>query len=169
MAAEIQSASGAPAATVAANDNVPRAPYAVDDSYRTIETLGGLGTRDVQQVIARALPSNVSFPLRVTLTPKLLADPGGVAEAVSEIASRRSGYVAYALEVPGVTGMYAVQEFTPSNQQEDHWVLTIESTSGMTQTTRSITFRQIVPSQLVPIVRKVRAALDAIEAGGGSE
>jgi hypothetical protein len=150
----------------AEGDIVPPGPYAIDDSYRTIETLGGIGTRDVQQVIARALPSNVSFPLRVTLTPALLAHPDAVVARVQEIAGRRSGYVANALEVPGVVGVYAIQEFTASNQQEDHWVLTIDSTSGATQTTRSITFRQIVPSKLNPIVAKVRASLDAIEASG---
>jgi hypothetical protein len=167
MAAEVSDPGGGSTTVVSESDTVPRAPYAVDDSYRTIETLGGVGTRDVQQVIARALPSNVSFPLRVTLTPALLANPAGVTEQVSEIASRRSGYVAFALSVPGVIGMYAIQEFTASNQQEDHWVLTISSTSGLTQTTRSITFRQIVPSKLVPIVDAVRSQLDAMEAGGG--
>lgn len=167
MAAESGDSALGGSVYVTESDTVPRAPYAIDDSYRTIETLGGVGTRDVQQVIARALPSNVSFPLRVTLTPALLANPAGVTEQVAEIASRRSGYVAAALAVPGVIGMYAIQEFTPSNQQEDHWVLTISSTSGLTQTTRSITFRQIVPSQLVPIVDAVRASLDAIEASGG--
>ena len=163
MAAEASDSGGGAAG---ASDVVPRAAYAIDDSYRTIETLGGVGTRDVQQVIARALPSNVSFPLRVTLTPALLAHPADVVEKVAEIASRRSGYVAFALSVPGIIGMYAIQEFTPSNQQEDHWVLTISSTSGLTQTTRSITFTQIVPSKLIPIVEAVRSSLDAIETGG---
>lgn len=165
MAAEIDGGGGVGVTVaVAESDVVPRMPYAIDDSFRTIETLGGLDTRPVQQVIARALPSNVSFPLRVTLTPQLLSHPDQVNAKVDEIASRRSGYVAFALGVAGVIGMYAVQEFTPSNQQEDHWVLTISSTSGLTQTQRSITFTQIVPSQLEPIVAAVRGALDGMEA-----
>ena len=141
--------------------------YKVVDAFRTVETFGGLDSVDVQRVIVQAVPSGVAFGVQFTANERTFNDPNLLAIAVGDIASPYAGYVDDALNTPGVIGLYGYSDFTPSNTQEDRWVVTITSTSGNLSTTRDIAFIDIRPERFPAILEQTQASLDALEASGG--
>lgn len=141
--------------------------FEVLDSYRTVETLGGLETVDVQRVVVRALPSGVAFGIHFTMDEAKLNDPDLLARATASLARPYALGVDTVVNMPGVAGVYSYSDFTPSQQIEDRWVVTITSTSGNLSTTRDLpfyTFRH--PENFEPILAETRAALDQLEAAG---
>lgn len=153
-----------PDSTSPSSSSGPVAAYELVDSFRTVETLGGVSSRDVQEGIFRAVPSGITFPARVPI-PAGATDTALLLAKLGAIAAARSGYIGQALLIPGVVGMYAVQQFDASNQQMDVWVVTVSSTSGLTTTTIEQPFRDFYP-ELQAKVPPVRAALDQLEATG---
>lgn len=143
----------------------PEGEVALVDSHQTVETLGGTTARDVQEAIFMATASGVTFPVRVPLTTANRADRTLLKTQLLNIAATRAGYVAQALMIPGVVGLYATQQVNASNEIEDHWIVTVESGSGQSTTTIDVPFRNFVPAleQLVP---PAVAGLDELEAVG---
>lgn len=140
--------------------------YVVVDSYRTVQTFGGLDSQDVQRVIVQAQPSGVAFGVQFTANEQTFDDPERLAAATRAIAGPYAGYVDDALSDPHVQGIYSYDDFNASNQQESRWVVTIASTSGNTTTQADIQFIDIRPERFPAIVDKYVAGLDAIEQSG---
>ncbi len=140
--------------------------YQVVDSYRTVATFGGLSSQDVQRVIVQAIPSGVSFGVQFTANAQTFNDPQLLALATEGIARPYAGYVDDAINDPNVAGIYGYEDFTPSNEQENRWVVTITSTSGNLSTQRDIPFIDIRPERFPAIRDQTVASLDALEASG---
>ncbi len=140
--------------------------YQVVDSYRTVATFGGLASQDVQRVIVQTIPTGISFGVQFTLSPTAFNDPNLVALATEGIARPYAGYVDAAISTPGVAGIYGYEDFTPSNEQENRWVVTITSSSGNLSTQRDIPFIDIRPERFPAILEQTQASLDALEASG---
>ena len=143
-----------------------RNAYRVVDSFRTVETFGGLDSKDVQRVIVQAEPSLVSFGVQFTANEQTFNSPQLLADATAAIATPYAGYVDDVMNTDGVIGLYGYSDFTPSNTQEDRWVVTITSTSGNLSTTRDIAFIDVRPERFPAIFDQTRASLDALEASG---
>src|SRR4051794_21254032 len=101
--------------------------YEVVDSYRTVETFGGLDSRDVQRVLIRALPSGVTFYVQFTANAETFNSPERLGRATAALADPYVEYVNAAMETPGVTGIYSYDDFNDSNNLETLWVVTIAS------------------------------------------
>jgi len=140
--------------------------YTVVDSFRTVETFGGLDSRDVQRTIVQTVPTGVAFGVQFTANEATFNDAQLLADATAAIARPYAGYVDAALSTPGVVGLYAYETFTPSQTVEDRWVVTIASTSGNTTTTRDIARIDIRPERFPAILEQTQASLDALEASG---
>jgi len=140
--------------------------YQVVDSFRTVETFGGLDSRDVQRVIVRALPSGVSFGVQFTANEATFNDPDRLARATAAIAEPYVEYIDAAMLTPGVTGLYSYEDFNASNTVENRWVVTITSTDGEVSTQRDIPFTAIRPENFPAIVEQTQASLDALRASG---
>ena len=140
--------------------------YAVVDSFRAVETFGGLDSRDVQRVVVQAQPSGIAFAVQFTANQDTFDNPDKLAAATAAIAKPYASYVDAAMATPGVLGIYAYSTFTPSQTQEDRWVVTIASTSGETRTEVDIARIDIRPERFPAILAKTQAGLDAIEASG---
>lgn len=143
--------------------------YEVVDSYRTVETFGGLDSRDVQRVLIRALPSGVTFYVQFTANAQTFDDPERLGRATAAIADPYVGYVNEAMTTPGVTGIYSYDDFNASNAVETRWVVTVASSDGNLTTTVDLPFIDIRPERFPPIVAKTQAGLDAIAASGRPE
>lgn len=144
---------------------VPATDLQLVDSYQTIETLGGTTARDVQQAIYRELATGVTFPVRVPITKANAGNRAAISAALLAIAQVRAGNVIAAMAINGVLGMYAVQEFNAQNEQEDHWIVTVQSTSGSSTTELDVPFRYFVQALQSQVPAAV-AALDQLEAVG---
>jgi hypothetical protein len=140
--------------------------YQVVDSFRTVETFGGLDSRDVQRVIVRALPSGVSFGVQFTANEQTFNDPEMLGRATAAIANPYVGYIDEALAMPTVSGIYSYEDFNASNTVENRWVVTITSNDGTLSTQRDIAFTDIIPERLEPIVRATTATLEALQGSG---
>ena len=141
-------------------------PYQVVDSYRTVETFGGLDSQDVQRVIVTSVPSNVAFAVQFTANEQTFNDPSALARATATLAEPYSEYVEAALQTAGVVGIYAYDDTNPSNTIESRWVVTITSTDGTLSTQRDIQFIDIRPERFPAIVQQTTAALDQLQASG---
>ena len=141
--------------------------YRVVDSYRTVETYGGLDSVDVQRVVVASLPSNVAFAVQFTANEQTFNDPHLLAAATADIAEPYSEYAETALATPGVAGLYSYDDFNASNSIESRWVVTITSTDGALSTTRDIPFVGIRPENFPALVEQTQASLDALAASGG--
>jgi len=142
--------------------------YRVVDSFRTVETFGGLDSRDVQRVIVQAVDSGVAFGVQFTANEETFNDPERLGRATEAIARPYAGYVNDAMATRGVAGIYAYENFTPSQTIEDRWVVTILSTSGDTSTAIDIARIDIRPERFPAILAQTQAGLDAIETSGQS-
>jgi hypothetical protein len=140
--------------------------YDVFDSYRTVETFGGLDSQDVQRSGIRALPSGVSFYVQFAPKASSFADPELLARETAAIAAPYVEYVNAAMLTPGVTGIYSYDDFNASNSVETRWVVTITSTDGALNTTRDIPFTAIRPENFPAIVAQTTASLDALQTSG---
>lgn len=140
--------------------------FAVVDSYRTVETFGGLDSQDVQRVIVRAIPSNVAFGVQFTANEATFNDPSLLARATAAIAGPYADYVNAALETPGVAGIYSYDDFNASNTVESRWVVTITDDTGNLSTQRDIAFIEIRPERFPAIVQQTQASLNALAAAG---
>jgi hypothetical protein len=141
-------------------------PYEVVDSFRTVETFGGLDSRDVQRVIVRAIPSGVAFGVQFTANEATFNDPAALGRATAAIAGPYVEYVNTALATPGVTGIYSYDDFNASNTVESRWVVTITSTDGTLSTQRDLAFIDIRPERFPQIVTATQASLDQLQASG---
>jgi hypothetical protein len=141
-------------------------PYDVLDSYRTVETFGGLDSQDVQRVIVRAVPSGVSFGVQFTANEATFNDPAALGRATAAIAGPYVEYVNTAMSTPGVAGVYSYDDFSASNTIETRWVVTITSTDGTLSTQRDIPFIDIRPERFPPIVSQTVASLDSLQTSG---
>ena len=139
-------------------------PYNVVDSYRTVETFGGLDSQDVQRVIVTSVPSNVAFAVQFTANEATFNDPNALARATAAIAEPYSEYVEAAMQTAGVAGIYAYDDTNPSNTIESRWVVTITSTDGTLSTQRDIQFIDIRPERFPAIVQQTQASLDTLQA-----
>src|SRR6476469_7308341 len=97
--------------------------YQIVDSFRTVETFGGLDSRDVQRVIIRAIPSGVSFGIQFTANDSTFNEPDKLARATAAIAEPYVEYIDAALAKPGVAGLYSYEDFDASNTVENRWVV----------------------------------------------
>ena len=140
--------------------------YQVVDSFRTVETFGGLDSRDVQRVIVRALPSGVAFGVQFTANEQTFNDPEKLGRATAAIAEPYVEYIDAALAKPGVAGLYSYEDFSASNTVENRWVVTITSTDGELSTQRDIAFTAIRPENFSAIVDETTASLDALQTSG---
>jgi hypothetical protein len=140
--------------------------YEVFDSYRTVETFGGLDSRDVQRSGIRALPSGVSFYVQISPNAATFADEDRLARATAAVAEPYVEYVNAAMMLPGVTGIYSYDDFNASNAVETRWVVTIASSDGDLTTTRDIPFTAIRPENFPAIVQQTQASLNALQASG---
>jgi len=140
--------------------------YQVVDSFRTVETFGGLDSRDVQRVIVRALPSGVAFGVQFTANEKTFKDPEKLGRATAAIAEPYVEYIDAALLKPTVKGLYSYEDFNASNTVENRWVVTITSTDGELSTQRDIAFIDIRPERFPEIVDETTASLDALQVSG---
>jgi hypothetical protein len=140
--------------------------YDVFDSYRTVETFGGLDSQDVQRVGIRAQPSGVSFYVQFAPNAATFDDPERLGRATAAIAAPYVEYVNAAMLTPGVTGIYSYDDFNASNSVETRWVVTITSTDGQINTTRDIPFTAIRPEFFPAIFSTTTASLDALQRSG---
>ncbi len=140
--------------------------FRVVDSFRTVETFGGIDSQDVQRVIVQTIPTGVSFGVQFTANDATFNDPDALARAAAAIAQPYAGYVDEALSTPGVAGIYSYENFSPSNTIEDRWVVTITSTSGNLSTERDIARIDIRPERFPAILAQTQASLDALEDAG---
>lgn len=101
----------------------PDGDYDVISSESTIETVGGIEIEEVEQVIARALPSRVVFPVRFS---------GGqfTADEVIYFLRRFAGYFNALAALPHVVGVETFQDMTASNELQDLMRITVASNSG---------------------------------------
>lgn len=141
--------------------------YQVVDSYRTVETYGGLDSRDVQRVIVRAIPSSVAFGFHFSALQSTFADPALLADAIDEIARPYAGYVDAVINTPGVLGLYGYEDFNASLQQENRWVVTFGHDPGGPSVQRDIAFTDVLPDRFPAIAAAALASLDAILGAGG--
>lgn len=141
-------------------------PYEVFDSYRTVETFGGLDSQDVQRVGVRAVPSGVAFYVQFTANEKTFNDPEMLGRATAAVAGPYVEYANEAVALDEVAGLYSYDDFNASNTIETRWVVTITSSDGTLSTQRDIAFTDLIPDRLEPIVRATSASLNALKASG---
>jgi hypothetical protein len=138
--------------------DAPVGAYRILDSGPDVELLGATDSRDVQFVLAQALPSNVIFTLR--FLPEVF-EPNYVAEVTGQFA----GYFNAMKEIPGVSGVTTFQDVNDDDVLNDVMRIRVRSTSGATsfpiedhQFGRRLDY-------VAEDVAAARANLDAIEAG----
>ncbi len=93
------------------------------DSYPSTELQGISKVIDVQEVITRALPSNVIFTLR--FLPEAY-----VPEIVDSLRGQFAGYFNAMSEIPGVAAVTTYQDVDDADQIQDVMQLVVKSTSG---------------------------------------
>ncbi len=94
------------------------------DSYPSTELQGATKVVDVQEVITRALPSNVVFTLR--FLPEAY-----VSGLVTSLRSQFAGYFNAMSLIPGVAAVTTYQDVDDADQIQDVMQLVVKSTSGM--------------------------------------
>lgn len=139
-------------------EEFPAGEYVVIRSSPDIELQGVSDTEDVQELLVRALPSNVVFTLRF---PR----DNYVPSIVDSLTAQFAGYFNALRAIPGVAGVSTFQDVNADDQIQDVMQITVRSDSGIQ------TFRFIEPQfgrrlDLVgaDVAAKV-AELNAIEAG----
>ena len=141
--------------------------YTVIDSYRTVQTFGGLASQDVQRVTVASIPSSIAFPVQFTANEQTFDSPSLLAEATAAIAEPYSEYAEDAYARPEVTGLYAYDAPNASNTIEVRWVVTITDPGTQVSTERDIAFIDIRPERFPAVVDQTMAALTALAASGG--
>ena len=139
-------------------DEYPAGEYEVLSSETTVELLGVSDVLDVQQVTARALPSNVVFHVR-------FSGPQFTPTDVAYFLGRFSGYFNALSAIPNVVGVTTFEDIDAAGQLQDMMQVTVRSDSGRMSSSlieqsvgRSLGIMQEEVAQLV-------STLDSIEAG----
>lgn len=112
--------------------------------------------KDVLEISARSLPSGVVFKVRF---PPVINDPETIATVLSAWGDEYNDIAAQ----PGVVGVRFLQDFDASDQVQDKLVVTIDSTSGAMQITRTDIPFEWYPAKMKAAIAETRAQLDAIE------
>jgi hypothetical protein len=139
-------------------EETPVGAYTILASGPDVELQGATDVQDVQFVTAQARPSNVIFTLR--FLPEVF-DPNYVGKVTGQFA----GYFNAMTQIPGVSAVSTFQDINDADVLSDVMRIVVRSTSGVTsfpyeehQFGRRLDY-------VAEDVAKVRANLDAIEAG----
>lgn len=132
--------------------------YDLISSQPTVEIIGAQDVQDVQEIVARALPSNVVFTLR--FLPEAY-----VPELVASLTSQFAGYFNAAIQIPGVAAVSTYQDVNAADQLEDVMQFVVISTSGKSTFPLVITPLGRNLDLVAEDVAATRKNLDAIESG----
>ena len=131
--------------------------YEILFSETVPETVTPTIITNVEQITARALPSNIVYYVRL---PDILQDPQNTADILDVWA----GWLNQLATTPGVRAVVWVQDVDASDMVVDTLDITVASTSGKMQVTLTGVPTEETVSQWQARVRTTRDALDALEA-----
>ena len=120
--------------------------------------IGGTTTQDVQVVQVVTGGHGVYFETRLQRT---LATTKNIHDQVNGFT------IIYEMlfDIAGVVGVQWTQEPTPAGLLEDHVIVFVSSTSGNSQAPLDFPYSRFNQDVIAPAVAKLRASLDATEAG----
>ena len=132
------------------------ATYTVLYQYPTVEFLGGTQTRDVMAVGYQTSPHNVVFEARIPKADYTAAE-------VASFGIGYSGEIEDVFTIPGVVDATWAQVANAAGFLIDELVLSVESTSGNSSATLTVSFGQMAKETLAPRVAALREKLDEVE------
>lgn len=132
--------------------------YTILTQYETVEFLGGAQTRPVIAVGVQTREHGVYFETRIAK-----------ADYTAAVAKQNAnGFtIVYELlfKIPGVTDVEWTQEPTNAGQLQDHVIVYVESSSGASSASIDVPYSKFTQDYIAGQVGKLRAQLDAAEAG----
>jgi ABC-type polysaccharide transport system permease subunit len=133
------------------------ASFTILGTVPTVELVGSNQTRQVRQITAQALPSQITFSFIVV--------PGDfIPSHVSLIASTIAAALNARAQVPGVVDINVYQDVNGSGQFVNKAAVTVESTSGNSVVEVQIPYGDIFDAAaFTKAVRATRATLDEID------
>jgi hypothetical protein len=137
----------------------PAGEYEVLASESTVELIGLTDVRDVQQVTARAIPSDIVYHVR-------FAGSEFTASDVPYFLGRFAGFYNALAAVPGVVGVSTFEDITAAGQLREMMQITVSSTSGRMSANIEEPDRLRTLAFTADLVAQLRAKLDQIEASG---
>jgi hypothetical protein len=138
----------------------PDGAYEILAGEKTIELVGLADVNDVNQVTARAIPSDIVFHVRFKGNEFSSAN-------VIYFLKRFAGYYNTLAELPHVVGAQVYEDITAAGQLRDMMEVTVASTSGVLTTTITETGIGRSLDYMQQQVNAAAANLDAIEASSG--
>lgn len=133
------------------------ANYEALGSYPDVEFLGGTATRLVQVFRLRTIPHNVYAEMRVA---QAALPSVNLNQARTDFAASYENLFGH----PGVADVAAPQVVTPAGQLQDHVVIYVSSTSGMSSDTIDFVSTPWTPDVYLQAAAAMQAQLDASEA-----
>jgi hypothetical protein len=131
--------------------------YQALGSYPDVEFLGGTATRLVQVFRIKTIPHGVYVEWRL---PKSLLATANVDQARSDVAAAYENLFGH----PGIADVAWAQGVTPSQQLQDHLILFVSSSSGLSSDTLDFVSQPWTPDVWLAAAAAEQARLDASEA-----
>lgn len=131
--------------------------YRALGSVATIETGGDGGGHEVEQVSVQAIPSGVTFPVRVDLAA---FSPAKVAELAGPLAAAFNDLA----DDPGVASVSVAQEVNVAGNLEDRATITVQTDDGRFSITVSAPLGDVLRGGLAAKIAAAKAQLDELAA-----